>query len=450
MESGGAKEPDWTVLVKEDGTEVYPGVSPRKVKIAIDRGVEYLKKTQRPTGTWAEDHAVGHAGLGGLTLLECGVPTNDISVQRAASYVRSNAGDLDKTYDLALAVMFLDRLGDPGDRALIQGMAIRLLAGHTDCGGWTYTCPLLPPRDMYDLFAFLHSNTRSKKPDTKASDAAKAGPAVRLAGNDPNSPFSQLDSLLRANPLPAEGIVLRADRLKAELQMMPVVKYVGAGKERKMARDGTGDNSNTQFALLALWAARRHGVPVDAAILSAYARFVGSHNEDGGWAYHPTGITSGPSMTCVGMLGLAMGHDVAPDILKFNPKDPKLSTFRPAVQDVKVQAALKALSSHIGEPRREVSADQFSGAPDLYFFWSVERVAMLFDQKTINGKDWYSWGAQILIHRQNPEGAWEYGQFTGANAANNSCFALLFLRRSNLVQDLTNNIRFRAGIRVWD
>ena len=51
-------------------------------------------------------------------------------------------------------------------------------------------------------------------------------------------------------------------------------------------RDGHGDdNSNTQFATLALWVARRHGLPVDHALARIDSRFRHSQGADGGWGY---------------------------------------------------------------------------------------------------------------------------------------------------------------------
>ena len=44
-----------------------------------------------------------------------------------------------------------------------------------------------------------------------------------------------------------------------------------------------GDNSNTQFALLALWTARRYDVPVECPILFSYRRFQLTQGSDGGW-----------------------------------------------------------------------------------------------------------------------------------------------------------------------
>src|SRR5262249_8634907 len=65
---------------------------------------------------------------------------------------------LEHTYDLSLAVLFLDRLEQPGDRALIQGLALRIAAGQTEKGGWDYKCPILSPPQMGTLLTFLQSN----------------------------------------------------------------------------------------------------------------------------------------------------------------------------------------------------------------------------------------------------------------------------------------------------
>jgi hypothetical protein len=71
---------------------------------------------------------------------------------------------------------------------------------------------------------------------------------------------------------------------------------------------------------------------------------------------------------------------------------------------------------------------------------------MLYDLKTIGGKDWYRWGAQVLVHNQLADGDWGSLRYPGASPPINTCFALLFLRRSNLVQDLTNNLRLSTAI----
>jgi hypothetical protein len=77
----------------------------------------------------------------------------------------------------------------------------------------------------------------------------------------------------------------------------------------------------------------------------------------------------------------------------------------------------------------------------FYFLWSVERLAMCLGLQTINKKDWYSWGANILLASQANDGQWR-GQFSRGGA--DTCFALLFLARSNLAKDLTAHLHGRV------
>jgi hypothetical protein len=59
---------------------------------------------------------------------------------------------------------------------------------------------------------------------------------------------------------------------------------------------------------------------------------------------------------------------------------------------------------------------------------------MALGLKTIGKKDWYGWGAEILLTNQLPAGTWngEYGE-----GGVDTSFALLFLKRANLARDLT-------------
>jgi hypothetical protein len=459
------------------------GRDEQKVNAAIDKGVAYLKKNQNANGAWPGGRDVGYAAIGGLTLLECEIPARDPAVQKAAAYVRIQAGNLSATYELSLAILFLDRLGDPGDRSLIQGMALRLLAGQTESGGWSYYCNPLSPQEMYKLYTFLQSHKQSNLLNPlEGSFKTQAGIAVNPMRDrkKPDDPFSELGELILtkamegtkadSKPDPKKGSAIagadadpknpptatpkadkpalkpvRPETLPANLRNLLVVKNQGVRKGQTKLRQARDDNSNTQFAMLALWAARRHDVPTDQALLASYQRFVKSQNPDGSWGYRPGTAMNPNTMTNVGLLGLAFGHGVAPDLLKFNPKNPKDTIVKPALQDPAIQKGLKALSRYIGQPSLDSNKIDFP-MENLYFLWSVERVAMLYDLKTIGGKDWYRWGAQILVHNQGPDGAWDFSRYHGASPPLNTCFALLFLRRSNLVQDLTNNLRLSTAI----
>lgn len=396
------------------------------VRKAIDRGVTVLKKMQddKPDaerkGRGRRLHDSGAPALVGLTLLECGVPADDKVVQKLAGQLRKDCVELDHTYSLALAIMFFDKLGDPGDVALIQSMGVRLLGGQGNTGGWTY-----------------NSDAPSKSEVRRLTDlmTERNSPGVQ-------QPVKQEDSLYKPPPpLPKE--------LKDEVDRIQKRKPDKGDKEEALrGLAGGGDNSNTQFAILGLWVAGRHGVPIDKAMAKVDARFRFSQNGDGGWSYSPVfssargGDTSSGAMTCAGLLGLAMSHGVANQaVLRTDPKTPANRLPRDPARDPAVLAGLRALGTSIGrpvDPRKKGQLGRVLGLQKGYYFlWSVERVGVAFNLQTIGNKDWYAWGAQMLLASQDADGAWsgEHGHEI------DTCFALLFLRRVNLAKDLTASLR---------
>ena len=124
----------------------------QKADLVTKRGVEYLKSRQidsgKEEGSWPGGSGAGYTALAGLTLLECEVPAGDPAVQRAAANVRArlarNAGADKEVYHVAVGLLFLMRLDEPGDRDLIQSLALRLVANQLPSGGWVYSCRPLP------------------------------------------------------------------------------------------------------------------------------------------------------------------------------------------------------------------------------------------------------------------------------------------------------------------
>jgi hypothetical protein len=71
----------------------------------------------------------------------------------------------------------------------------------------------------------------------------------------------------------------------------------------------------------------------------------------------------------------------------------------------------------------------------------MERVAVLYDIQKLGKKDWYLWGAEILICHQRGDGSWDLdGGYAGQHPVVNTCFALLFLKRANLTPDLSKRL----------
>src|SRR5277367_2851339 len=102
------------VLLTWLGLAEAPAAENEAIRRAIERGVAALKD-MRPERTAERSHQTGIAALIGLTLLECNVPANDAAIQKNLVMVRTASPELNHTYSLSLAIMFLDRYGDAGD-----------------------------------------------------------------------------------------------------------------------------------------------------------------------------------------------------------------------------------------------------------------------------------------------------------------------------------------------
>jgi hypothetical protein len=421
------------------------------VNEVIDLGATYLQKNQGPEGTWTKKddaHAVAYAALPGLTLLECGVPATDKVIQKAARFVRRNSAKLKFTYDLALAVLFLDRLGEAKDRKLIQALTLRLVAGQTPTGGWSYVCPVLNSLDHQQLFTVLRKLT-PKVADPVATGGVRnpgrlrferSGRCIKMTEGVAPDPEPEPDRPLSPPPKkapPAKKPPVKV-KIPSQLRLLPVLRdpkklTLEDPKDKPTAPlFGTTDNSNTQFAILALWVARRHGVPTDRTLRLMVRRFETSQNADGGWGYHYKyggGEGGSPAMNAVGLLGLAVGHGLTPGGRKAQPG-----------QDPKIVKGFVALAQHIGTPAGRWKDLKMQ---NLYFLWTVERVGVLYDLSTIGRKDWYRWGAEILVANQQADGNWENkGAYPGATPTIDTCLALLFLKRVNLIKELTDTLPF--------
>jgi hypothetical protein len=355
-------------------------------------------------------------------------------------------------------IVFLDRLNDPSDVPLIQLLGCRLLAGQNAAGGWTY--------------------------QAWNGTGDDAGIRKRVGVKDPK--------LIRPEPRPDPNAPPPTPpKLHPDADKIYRAVRAGARTVPGLGTYAGDDNSNTQFAIVGLWVAQRRGVPCGAAFRAIDARYMRSQSPtDHGWSYNATAGHSTPSMTCAGLLGLAVAaaHEAgrlpgdradagaAPaqpnrpkdDDPFFNPPtgkgggDPdapppeeeeqeegrkKTNPFRDAAIKRGLEAIgrlLKGAGAGRGPAGGEAAvgpgglgAAGWGGITDLYFFWSLERVAVAFGLDTIGEVDWYSWGAAQILKMQAADGSWAGNYQTEATTA----FAILFLAKSNFVTDLSARIK---------
>ena len=456
-----------------------------KVNKAIEKGVDFLKINQSQTGSWGgAGHALGMASLPALTLLECGVPANDPFVQKSAAFVRNHAAKNTSTYEIALAILFLDRLGDPKDEALIRTLGLRLVAGQSETGGWSYACQSVDFKYEPNLL-FVLEQTRPRNPLEMFVTGNTGKANLELIGLDPKvklSPeFDGMNSKLDPDA-PFRGIIEGVSKLKPgetgplgasaeekkkiaaarkalndlpkNLQQIPSLQPPSTLKEMPKqdrfdaTKGGMPDNSNTQFAILGVLAASRHGVPTDRAMGLIVQRFRTSQNSDGNFGYHYSrgrNAPGFPAMTGAGLLGLAVTHGLTAG-MKMEGMAAK------GVQDKNIQQALTALSKNIERPLGAGVGGKGKGRSqiNLYFLWTVERVGVLYGLPKINDKDWYLWGVELLLDAQKEKGAWSAGGYPGSTPIIDTSFALLFLKRANLAKDLTTKIQSKLELIVED
>lgn len=373
----------------------------KRVHKAIDLGIKYLRANQHADGAWKDasvgrTNPVGCAALPALALLECGVPPVDNAIQRAARLVREQAPGCAETYDISLAILFLDRLGDKGDVPLLRSLALRLAAGQTARGGWNYKCPILAPHQEKALVERLR----------------------QLEAKIPKAPIDR-------------------ETLPASAKKPPPAK--GTGVTHSDA--GEGDNSNTQFAILALWTARRYELPLGPAVLGIEYRFRSTQQQNG-WGYRcynrPFNAVRG-SMTCVGILALALGRG-------WHAEEPMKAIGDEKRKDSGIDLGFKALGERLDKAVVVRSAASPKGDIDLYYLWSVERAAVLCDLKTIAGQDWYRWGLGYILPSQRADGSWSGGLHSGHSLAVSTSMGLLFLKRGDLMPDLRETLKQRVTI----
>lgn len=211
---------------------------------------------------------------------------------------------------------------------------------------------------------------------------------------------------------------------------------------------GNGDNSNTQFALLALHEAVRAGVEIpgefeirDDVWRLALRHWVNSQRPEGSWGYY-AGQSGTGSMTCAGITSVVIAAgSLSSGAAKVNGD---------AVQCCGATQENEALEKALDWMARNFSVNTNPSADRLYttrwilyYLYGVERVGRMTGQRFIGRHDWYREGAAALISKQDRL----TGYLTGGGQGEDdpvvaTSLALLFLakgRRPVLLAQLKHN-----------
>lgn len=169
----------------------------------------------------------------------------------------------------------------------------------------------------------------------------------------------------------------------------------------------TGDNSCSQFALLALWEADRAGIPVNQALLKRVeSTWLARQRKDGGWTYQAqTSVEteSTATMTTAGLASLYLCEDV----------------LHTACAPYPTQRQIDRAWDWLGEKLKE---DYYKND---YLAFCMQRVGMASGAKFVGKMDWFAVGAGKMAE-PNPYGTSYAGQWGPIVRAS---FELIFLTR---------------------
>jgi len=332
-----------------------------KIDKAIENGVKYLKKR------FKDDSGKMEYGTGNLvlwTLLHAGLDEEHTVVQDLLKRVLRSG--LNRTYNVALQALILNKLDKKKYQMRIAQCAQFLVDNQCENGQWGYGKPV-PPNKDFEIP--LETNKPKKGEDTFAEE-------------------------------------------------IPPVKNLKKRQKGPLA----GDNSNTQYAALGIKACFEAGVVFPKEVIeNAKKWWEGTQNLDKGWNYnshkHPStakGRSYG-SMTVGGIGSLCIYKHMLKEDYK---KDPAI------IRGFQWLFHHYTFAENPGRNKNNKTSFQY------YYLYGFERACGLFGTEWFYKRPWYKEGAEYILSQQKKDGSWSNGNSSHAeNPTNETCFAILFLRR---------------------
>ncbi len=267
--------------------------------------------------------------------------------------------------------------------------------------------------------------------------------ALLSAGKSPKSPEVSLAlGHIRDNKNPKMTyeaalqvmVLCAAEPAKDMSQIKVVVQWLVDAQSRSggwgygYGNGGGGDESNTQFAVLALWEASKLGIAIpkpkrddDKTVFEASEEYWQKNRIGNAWGYSGKGPTG--SMTCAGIASTIITQDASTGRdAGANADGIQCCGSQNSGQDrnAQIELALQWLARNYS-----VISNPGDGNWTLYYLYALERVGRLTGQRLIGENDWYRDGAEFLLKTQLTGGSFQ----DGLDQVSSSAMALLFLSK---------------------
>ncbi|MEE2886389.1 MAG: hypothetical protein VX951_03045 [Planctomycetota bacterium] len=198
-----------------------------------------------------------------------------------------------------------------------------------------------------------------------------------------------------------------------------LMRHLRRGKGFGYDKEGRGwDLSNTQYAVLGLRAAASLGVvPTEKQWRQVVRAAISAQDENGGFGYvnhlRPTESMTAAGIAVLQICSAQLGEKISASL---------------GIKK-RLDAAWKWVADHKG------SIGDRKTDNCLYFHYGLERAAILSEVTEVDGKDWYSSGAEMLLRTQKRNGGWHSkpdmvrGKGEDGVDSVSTSFAILYLRR---------------------
>jgi hypothetical protein len=192
---------------------------------------------------------------------------------------------------------------------------------------------------------------------------------------------------------------------------------------------GDGDNSNAQFAVLALHEAERVGAQVRLDTWQKAADYWAKcQNPDGAWGYRMDFNEGLGSMTCAGIGATVICNE------RVRAADAKVENgfvqcCEESEENDSIENAINWLARNFSV-RRNPGRRGGGQVWHYYYLYGLERVGRLTARRFIGDHDWYREGAEFLVRQQDPFSHRWQGQNTAEDSPHiATSMALLFLSK---------------------
>jgi hypothetical protein len=367
----------------------HPGVDAKRVKRAIDRGIEFLKTSDSPGHNQSKDADE----LILLTFVHAGA---EAQPRFKELFDKMMSEPLSDTYSVALQAMVLEEVDRVRYQGRIHQCAQFLVDNQCKNGQWSYGTPTTYP------------------------DAIPV-------------PKGDVPTGLVRTPKKLERGTRNFDDAEAGKQKPRVVQHLAVKKNR----DGpaAGDNSNSQYAALGIRACHEAGIVFPREVLETSRKYWLEDQEKGdnkdavatggvsgiprGWGYGKAEEGKCYGSMTAGAIGALCIYDF---ILGIEFK-----------KDKGVQDGIAWLGKNFIPNNNPGRPNWFH----YYYLYGAERAGMLADVTHFGAHDWYLEGANLLLDQQQANGSW--GTDDKLNPPSwGTCFAVLFLKQATRRLDVAS------------